>query len=73
MKKKAALKRRVYTDPPMGKLNPLAEKEMATIATDDASDMPEKKAKKDEVSSSAAREGGTLFDPSPSDCALHAR
>ena len=63
IKKKATLKRRVYTDPPMGKLNPLAEKEMATIATDDTTDTPEKKAKKDKVSTDAARGGGYAFRP----------
>ena len=63
MKKKATLKRRVYTNPPMGTLNPLAEKEMAIPPTDDEPDTPEKKAKKDEVSTDAWRGGGYAFRP----------
>ncbi len=63
IKKKAAQKRRVYTDPPMGKLNPLAEKELAMTPNEDEAKTPEKKAKKDEVSTDGARGGGYAFRP----------
>ena len=65
VKQKAALKRRVYSDPPMGTLNPLAEQEKKPPTTDQEPLTPEKKAKMDEVSQGACRLGGTLFDPSP--------
>ena len=64
VKRKAAQKRRVYSDPPMGTLNPLAEAEKNVSKKDEESTTPEKKAKTDEVRPGTRRGGGTLFDPS---------
>ena len=50
IKRKASLKRRVFTDPPMGHQNPLAEQEIARKDGPNEDKSPPKKAKTDEVS-----------------------